>query len=71
MVDFMEVYGNNYCLVCVPPIRATEIRADVDLPRNIFICEIQRGNSTGRDPRTHRAFTHHICPYHNVVVVWE
>jgi len=67
MVEFIVVNGNNWCILLEPPRRSNIVAS---WPIEVSYCEIQRGNSTGRDPRTHHAFTHHICAEHNVVVKW-
>lgn len=70
MVEFVEINGNYYHMVCSSPVRATTIVEDIDLTRYIPVCTIESRESTGRDPRTHHAFTHHICAEHNIVVKW-
>ncbi len=71
MVEFIEARSNQYFPLREGRLRAREIWADIDaLFQDISYCVVDRGASTGRDPRTHHAFTHHICAEHNIVVKW-
>ena len=64
MPEFVTAQGNDYNVMCWPPPGIT-----IDTREPVNHCTIRRQDCTGH--RGWYLFTHHICPYHNIVVTWD